>query len=247
VIDHPFPDAALVHRALAFLHDLAIERAQPTEALRRFDEFRSFVVTEARLDLVWDVEPYDAGVHYDLLVRSPDGTTTSLSVTVASDGLPWPLRGAQRVGDTVLLDVDGERLDLADAVSCLDAIADDVDIVDRLVDTGILRRELSARPVAVSDAEVCAVMDAMRRAKGLCRAADTLRWMHARGISPSEFQERAAGVARLHAVRRRIEQEAGGRDGAFAAWLDERRANAVITWFWARPAQTAKTAPTATP
>jgi putative peptide maturation system protein len=175
-------------------------------------------------------------VHYDLLVRYPDGTTTSLAVTRAS-GLPWPLRGAQRVGDKVLLEIDGERLDVADAVSCLDAIADDVDIVDRLLDTGIVRRELSLRPVAVSDAEVCAAMDALRRSKGLHTAADTLRWMARRGLSPSAFQARAADVARVRAVRRRIEEEAGGREGAFAAWLEQRRTNAVITWFWAPPSQ----------
>jgi putative peptide maturation system protein len=235
VSDKAIPDAGLVQRALAFLHDLATERTQPADALHQLDELRA--LTEARLDLVWDVEPYDASVHYDLLVRSPDGTTTSLAVTPASDGLPWSLRGAQRVGDKVLLEIDGERLDVADAVSCLDALADEVDIIERLLDTGIVRRELAMRPLAVSDAEVCSTMDAFRRSKGLHRATDTLRWMAERGLSPSAFQERAADLARLGALRRRIEEEAGGRDGAFADWLEERRTSAAITWFWAPPGQ----------
>jgi hypothetical protein len=155
-------------------------------------------VTEARLDLVWDFEPYDASVHYDLLVRSPDGTTTSLAVTVASDGLPWPLRGAQRVGDKVLLEVDGERLDVADAVSCLDAIADDVDIVDRLLDTGIVRREL-ARPVTVSMPRSVPpwTHPSPRRPRS---AADTLRWMEVRGAVGVPGEGGRPGAAPLYVV-----------------------------------------------
>src|SRR6185503_13706314 len=57
-----------------------------------------------KLELLWEEEPYDRFVHYDVLLDLPDGTL-SLSFCPAR-AVPWPLRGAHRWSDADLVRVN---------------------------------------------------------------------------------------------------------------------------------------------
>jgi hypothetical protein len=182
---------------------------------------------QVRIDLVWDTEPY-GGVHYDALLRA-DGRTTSLSVTPAVDAVPWPLRGAQRVGDTVLVEVDGQRLAIGDAIAHLDALDDGpgAGIAERLVDVCLVRDEITRRVGALDDEEAEAAVAAYRRHLRLDDDRDVEGWCRTRGLGPEGF--RGAAVDPVVYARLR-------RDGVggvpLPEWLAARRRTAAIRWHW---------------
>lgn len=221
--------AALLGAAAELLESFATGAVQPDAALdatRRFADGWPLV----QIELLWDVEPYDTSVNYDLVVRDERGVTTALSVTV-DDGLPWPLRGAQRIGDTALADVDGEVVTVAAAVAMLDhlAAASDrgADVAQRVVDS-CLRRPLVRDAVdALSDAErETATIDYCRRL-GLADDDARSEWCRVHGIDASGLVERACGAAVVAGLER------DGVDGRpLADWLAERRGQASVRWFW---------------
>lgn len=213
--------------ALGFLAALADERVAPAAALERLADLRA-AHPEVRLDLVWDTERFGGAVHYDLLVR--DGVrTTSLSVTPVVDAVPWPLRGSHRVGDTVLLEVDGERLEIGEAVQFLDTLGEDlgVGIADRLVVACLVRAEVAARVAGLDEAEAEAAEAAYRRRLGLEDDDALDLWCRVRQLPRRGFRSTALAHLALARLRR------DGVDGVgLQEWLAQRRRNARITWFW---------------
>src|SRR5689334_22919382 len=92
---------------LACLMSLCQENIRPNEARRRFDALKRRI----RLDgeLVWEEEEFDRSVHYDALLSVPGQGTISLSFC-PDRALPWPLRGARRWSDQILLRVGNTAL-----------------------------------------------------------------------------------------------------------------------------------------
>lgn len=219
-------DPGAVQEGLALLQTLADERVPPREALDRLAQLRTRH-PGLRLDLVWDVEPYDGAVHYDLLVR--DGARTlSLSLAPRGDDLPWPLRGAQRVGDTVLLEVDGERLEVGEAVQVLDTWEGGTGgVAEALVDACLLRAEVAARVAALSPEEAQAAVARVRAAKGLEGDDALAQWCRLRAVGVEEFERTALTQVVVALLRR------DGLHGAsLPEWLRRRRAEASVRWFW---------------
>ncbi|MCB8958546.1 MAG: hypothetical protein H6529_18970 [Nocardioides sp.] len=216
----------VVDDVLSLLTELADRQVPPAEARARMAAVADRH-PDVRVDLVWDAEPY-GGIHYDALLRS-DGRTTSLSVTPADDPVPWPLRGAQRVGDTVLVEVDQERLTIDDAVAHLDALDEGAGagIAERLVDVCLVRDEIDRRAAAFSDAETDAAVAAYRRHLGVEDDRDLELWCRTRGLGPEAFP----GTAVAHVVYARLRRDGVG-GVPLADWLAARRRTAAIRWHW---------------
>jgi hypothetical protein len=127
----PLEDALV--GALRILDDLARRHLTADDARRDLAALGRR--HDLRLRLISDEEPFDGSVHYDVLVRGTGQPTVSLSLA-AGPGLPWPLRGMSRSSEFDLVEVDGEKTTVAQAVACLDAVFDDVRLMRTVVDSG---------------------------------------------------------------------------------------------------------------
>jgi len=187
---------------LTFARALARDRATPDEALQRLAPLRAQHGSLA-IDLVWDDGPPDSAVHYDLLLRQQgDDGTVSLSFS-PDDALPFPLRGAQRVSDRDLVRVDGMTLHVADAVVVLEMLWREVRLLERIVDTAIIRRTLQRDPIDLDAADAQAAVDAFRTAQGLLTAAATETWLRDRGLAPDQLAEIACDALLFRKLRHR--------------------------------------------
>ncbi|MBU2669869.1 hypothetical protein KOI35_40800 [Actinoplanes bogorensis] len=172
---------------------------------------------DADLHLVHDEEAYD------VLIREPGGT---LSIAYSpAPSMPWPERGAVRYSDQDLARIDGRKLRVSEALSALDFLWYDHDVLARLVDTCLIHAELERDPVDLSDEEVQTAADAYRRARGLLDPASTERWLNERGLSHDDFTALVTNIAEVARLRARI-------GGGFDEWLADARAAASIEWFW---------------
>ena len=179
---------------------------------------------DADLHLVRDDEAYD------VLIREPAGT---ISVAYSpAPSMPWPERGAVRYSDQDLARVDGRKLRVSEALSALDFLWYDHDVLARLVDTCLIHAELERDPVDLSEAEVQAAADAYRRARGLLDPESTERWLSERGLSHEDFTALVTTTAEVARLRARI-------GGGFDEWLADARDAASIEWFWLARERTA--------
>lgn len=182
------------------------------------------------LTLVWDTEEADGSVVYDLLIEEP-ARTLSLAVAGAST-LPWPLRGVTRSGERDLVRVGRTRLQVADALAALEFVWEQPGLLARVVDTGVVRGELLARPVAPDEDRIQQCADAFRRGKGLLTAEDTHRWLRQQGLDDRGFHDRMVQLATLEDLRERLV-------GRQADELVERQRGALATLTFAWVAQVA--------
>ena len=181
---------------------LADEQPHPAEAL---DRVRSLGHRHPDLDfqLLWQREQYDGSVHYDLLLGLDGAGTLALAFS-PERSLPWPLRGVQRSSERTLLRVNGVVLWVDEAIACLDFMWDDGRIIDRLVDTCIVRDVLRRQPIDLSPDELQEAMDAFRRARGLFTAEATRRWMARRGLTHAQLEAMVADEAVVAKLRAQV-------------------------------------------
>ncbi|TCN48197.1 putative peptide maturation system protein [Rhodococcus sp. SMB37] len=158
---------------------------------------------ELRMRLVRHIEPFDGSTQSALLVTDADGCVTTLSWSPPSF-LPWPLRGARRVGESALLSVDGETLTVGDAILHLDGMWDRPDLLTGLIDACTIRIALEEDPVELTDAQVQVAIDGFRRARGLLTRDATESWMVRNHLSPTMFERTVRQEAELAVLRRRI-------------------------------------------
>lgn len=176
--------------------------------------------------LLTDVEAFDGSCHHDLIIRRSGSPTISLSVAPAT-GLPWPLRGVVSARERDLLEVDGTRLEVADAMASLDMMFDDRALMRTLIDGCLVKYSLAEQPVDTTPASLQAAADAFRRAKRLYARVDTETWLATRGLTAGDFATLITQQAQLEALRSRV---VGDRvDGWFAAHADE-LATVVVGW-----------------
>jgi putative peptide maturation system protein len=228
VLDPPAGPAGLTaadHRALADAATALAEGAGrdrlAVDGLRRRHR-------EHRFRLVSDHESYDGSTHHALLVRRADGPALAVSVATGP-GLPWPLRGVTRTRELDLLDVNGTRLAVAQALAGLDGLFHDRPVMRRLIDACLVNEALGEEPVELSGAALQAAADAFRRAQGLRTADDTRRWLDDRGLDIEGFTDLVARQAELDALRHRV------ADGDVDTWWKEHRdelATVLMAW-WA--------------
>ncbi|WFE62854.1 TIGR04500 family putative peptide maturation system protein [Micromonospora sp. WMMD714] len=194
-------DPALLDAALRLVRELTTDRAGMGEARQRLAPLRERW-PGADPAIVRDEEAADGSVSFDVLLREPAGTVSvAYSPTPA---LPWPLRGAVRHSDRHLARVGTRTLRVGEALTALDFLWYDHDVLARLVDTGLVATELEQHPVEVDDDELQAAADAYRRAKGLLDAEATARWLTERGLSAEDFADLIAHTVAVTRLRGRV-------------------------------------------
>src|SRR5437868_6184279 len=136
--------ARLLADAARYLTALHRDAADPVTAADRLEALRHRY-PGTRIRLLWQREPYDGSLHYDLLLTGPGPGTTSLSYC-PDRALPWPLIDGQRAGDRVLLRVDGVSVEIGEIIAQLDVLHAGT-LADQLVTGALIRQELAADPV----------------------------------------------------------------------------------------------------
>jgi putative peptide maturation system protein len=190
---------------LDYLQALQRDGVRPGAAGARLQEVRGRH-PDLAIDLLAEEEAYDRSVHYDLLLRRDGAGTVSLSYC-PERAVPWPLRGVQRWSDADLVRVNGTVLKVDQAIACLDFIWDEAPLVERLVNSCLVREELDREPIHLTDAELQGAMDRFRSAKKLFRAQDTLRWLERHGMTPESLERYVSDQTLVDRLRDRI---AGG-------------------------------------
>lgn len=179
-----------------------------------------------RFTLVADREAYDGSVAHALIVRTPDGSTVSLAVGGVRE-LPWPLRGVTRADERDLLEVDGTRLSVAEAMVRLDALLFETSTMRLLIDGCLVEAELAADPVPLTSADVQAAGDAFRRAKGLHGREQVQGWLSERGMDAADFTRLVTRNAELAGLRQRVTR------GHVRRWFETHRdelATVALVW-----------------
>jgi putative peptide maturation system protein len=207
---------AVLH-TLDWLMILDREGIRPETARERLRDLQA-QHPDTRLDLVWEQEAFDGSVHYDALLRLPEGGTVSLSFC-PDRALPWPLRGVHRWSEADLARVNGRVLKVDEAMAILDLFSEDARLVDRLVNACLIQEALEKDPIELPDAELQEALDAFRRARRLYTADETRRWMERRGLTHEKLEHLVAGQAVVAALRDRVTA------GRVESYFDARRAD----------------------
>lgn len=209
--------------ALALLANLADDseehsRLSVSQLREKFPDYR--------FHLISDTEAYDGSRHHDLIIRCANGPTVSLSVAPAN-GLPWPLRGVVRAADTDLLEVNGTRVEVAEALAGIDIIFQDRALMRTIIDGCLILQELEQDPVSLSPTELQQAADAFRRDKRLFGRDDTEAWMRDRGLNIDQFSALVTRQAELEALRCRT---VGGEVDRWLAAHSDDLATVVLAW-----------------
>lgn len=192
---------------LTYLGDLARDAVRPPEALARLGSLRR-KHPELVVDLVWEESPYPATVHYDALLRAPGADTVSLSLCPASD-TPWPLRGVRLASDQDLVRVNGETLQVRDAMDCIDFLWNEARIVRPLVDLCLIEEAVKRWAIEPSAEHTQRALDAFRSSRGLLSASQTLAWMDANELTHERLERMVQGQAQAFALRDRVAADVG--------------------------------------
>ncbi|HEY5865569.1 MAG TPA: TIGR04500 family putative peptide maturation system protein [Candidatus Tectomicrobia bacterium] len=210
-----------LHQAVSdtfvFLMTLDREGIRPPEAQVRLLDLQARH-PETTMHLVWEEEACDASVHYDVLLRLPEGATLSLSFC-PDRALPWPLRGVHRWSDADLLRVNGVTLKVQQAIACLDFIWGEAPILNRLVNTIVMREELGKDPIKLTDAELQLGIDGFRRAHKLYSAEDTQAWIQTRGMTHTDLEQLVGDVLVAARLRDRLVE------GRIQSYFEDHRAD----------------------
>lgn len=199
---------AVILEVIAALRALSRSSATPAEATAQLR-----ALAGPRIELIHERDAASDRYQFDAIVDLPDGAAV---VRYCPDrSAPFILRGAERLGDRDLVQVDGEVLSVSEAIALLDFIWRDRPVMRRLLDACLLQAALRADPVELRDDQVQAALDAIRATNGLYSAEATRRWMAERGITHEALEARAADQAAIRALRDRV--VGGAVAGHFAA------------------------------
>ncbi len=188
---------ALIVEVIAALRALSRSSATPAQAAVQLR-----ALAGPRVELVHERDAATDRYQLDAIVELADGAAV---VRYCPDrGAPFVLRGAERMTDRDLVQVDGEVMSVSEAIALLDFIWRERPVMRRLLDACLLQAALRADPVELCDDQVQAALDAIRAANGLYSAEATRRWMAERGITHEALEARAADQAAIRALRDRV-------------------------------------------
>lgn len=188
--------------AVALLDRLVSDKASSTDARAALEELRARH-GEYRLELFDRKLEIDGSLEFELLVNGLGRAALTLAVSNPK-AAPWPLRGYQRWTNDQLGRVDGVAIMVSDALVSLECLGEDIDLIRRLVDMAIVKRELLFRPVEPTGAQLQEAADALRRRLRLYTAEATRAWLAQRGLGDSAFATQAREAALLQLLRRRL-------------------------------------------
>jgi len=211
------------------LTDLVRERAEPGDALARVDALARRA-PGVDIDVVWERPDVLGDRHYDLLIRRGE-RTISLSVCAAAD-VPWAMRGVTRGSEKDVLRVNGEAVNVAEAIAALDVAWRELDVATQLVDQALLRQLVARRAVpggelgigpdgafVVEPGELEVAFDEFRLRHGLESSEALSAWLERRGWTFAQLEGRVRAVAVRDRVRRAVTADAV--EPHFAAYRHE--------------------------
>jgi len=202
----------VVDDAIALLTTLRGEGIPPEEAWERLGELRRRH-PEKWINLVWERETYGDKVHYDLLLGHGPGT---LSVSYCPDeDIPWPVRGLQRVNESMVLRVNDDPVRISEVVTSLDYAWPKLHVGPHLVNMSLVGQEVRDGRMEVTGEELTAALDGFRRQRNLFTVADLTRWMAEHGTTEAQLESHLREDVAREKLRHRIAREAGGEE----AWL----------------------------
>lgn len=206
----------VVRDALAVLVRLRCERLAPDAAWEEISRLRRRYLGRF-INLVWE-EEYGGTFHYDILVETGAGT---LAVSYCADEeVPWPVRGLQRVNESLVLRVGDEPVRIGQVITSLDYAWDKLHIGQHLVNMSIIDQEIRERQIEVSDEELEAALTAFRDRRRLFTAAEARRWMAEHGTTQVQLEYHL----RLDVARSKLRQQVIGGDNQHEAYFAAHRA-----------------------
>ncbi len=171
------------------------------------------------IELVWEQETYLDRVHYDILLEAGGGT---LSISYcADDDVPWPVRGLQRVNESLVLRVNDDPVWIGEVVTSLDYAWHKLHVGRHLIDMALITREIRDRRIEPSDDEIDAAFTAFRVRRRLFTTAAVERWLAEHGASQAELEHHL----RQDVARRELRRQVTGGADEQAAYFTAHRAD----------------------
>lgn len=155
-----------------------------------------------RIELVWHVEQFHDRPEYAVLLRDDRGV--AVSVSRATGGLPWPLRGVQRWSDADVVRVNGRLVQVEEAIAFLEIDRQSSGPATRIVDACLARDELDLQPVEISVHDVQTELDRFRRERGLLSRGDMAAWLTSNGQTHATVERLVRDQLAVRLLRRRV-------------------------------------------
>jgi putative peptide maturation system protein len=200
---------AAVRDALALLSTLRKERVPTDEAMSRLRALRERHPAHW-MNMVWERETFGDVIHYDILIGS-EGDTLSLSYC-ADEETPWPVRGLQRINESLVVRVNDDPIYIHQAITSLDYAWHTLHVSRHLIDMSLIDQELRLRPVEVTDEELAEALTAFRRKRRLFTVAQVERWMHDHGTTQVQLETHLRDDVARAKLRARV---SAGREDAY--------------------------------
>lgn len=200
---------AAVGDALALLENLRDERiavAQAEEMVRALGARHP----AHWINMVWEQESFGGTIHYDILIGSEDGTH-ALSYC-ADEDTPWPVRGLQRVNESMVLRVNDEPVRIYEAITSLDYAWHTLHIGRHLIDMSLIAQALRAEPIEATDEELAGALTRFRQRRRLFTVAQVEQWMRDHGTTQVQLETHLRDQVAQEKLRERV---AAGREEAY--------------------------------
>lgn len=139
---------------------------------------------------MWE-EVCNQSVHNDLLLRRSSEGAVSRSF-YSDRTLSWPGRSDHRWWEVDLVRVNNTVLTVEQAFACLDTIRNEAHLINRLINSCLIRQKLDKDPIDLSDAELQIAMNEFRRARGPHEVEDTCHWLGQQGLTNEQFEQYVA-------------------------------------------------------
>lgn len=198
-----------VRDALALLIKLRGEHVPVDAAQALFRELKSRH-PDRWMNLVWERETYTDAIHYDILMDEGAGT---VSVSYCADEeTPWPVRGLQRVNESLVLRVNNQSVRIGAAITSLDYAWHTLHVGRHLLDMVLIDLAIRARGIEATREELDAALLRFRRQRRLFTREQVERWMLEHGTTQAQLEEHLAGESARERLQREI---AAGREEAY--------------------------------
>jgi putative peptide maturation system protein len=196
------PTQTAVCAALGYLAEVIHEGLRPDDAQRRLRLVEAGH-PDVYMRLLWATEAYDDSLHYDVILRPTNGDTISVSMC-RNDTLPWPLRGIQRWSEANVLQVNGRTLTMEQAVAFLDVLWNEAPLMERMINSCLIKEELENEPIVISDDELQSGIDGLRRTHRLYTAEETESWLRQCGMTHAQLEQLVLGTLTCAHLRKRV-------------------------------------------
>lgn len=204
-----------VRDALAALTTWRTERLSPEQAQESLQALKARH-PDHWMNMVWEQEPYDNTVHYDILLADEEGTY-SLSYC-ADEQVPWPVRGLQRVNESLVLRVNDDPVRIQQVITSLDHAWSTLHLGRHLINMSLIDQALRDSDLEVTDEELAEALRDFRQRRRLFSVEQVERWMVEHGTTQVRLEQQLREEVAKQKLRLRV---AAGRE---EAWFEHHRA-----------------------